>query len=157
MSINKKFIKASEAPLRTTPSNYPPEFAVRMNGRDKRPLGDLFGIKKFGVNLTTLRPGAESALLHKHSLQEEFIFILEGQPTLVTDEGEYLLAPGDCAGFSPEGPAHKLINRSPDPVIYLEMGDRSPHDEASYPADDLKAVLGENGKWIFTHKDGRPY
>lgn len=137
-------------------TNYPDPFASRVMGRSKRKLGDHFGITKFGVNFTTLEPGAQSALLHKHSKQEEFIFILSGTPTLVTPEGEFLLAPGDCAGFLPSGPAHQLINRSALPVTYIEVGDREEGDEAIYPADDLCAKMVDQ-KWKFTRKDGSDY
>lgn len=148
---------AATAPPRTKPSNYPEPFFSRMSGREKRPLGDLFGLRNFGVNLTRIAPGGESALLHRHSRQDEFIYILEGEPTLVTDEGEVALSPGMCAGFPAQGLAHQLVNRTDRDVVYLEIGDRTPGDEGSYPRDDLKAVLGPDGKWIFTHKDGRPY
>ena len=80
-------ILALDAPLRTKPSNYPEPFAKQMEGRLKQPLGDLFGLNNFGVNLTRLRPGAVSSLRHAHSKQDEFIYILEGHPTLHTDEG----------------------------------------------------------------------
>lgn len=148
---------AAEAPLRTKPSNYPEPFFSRMAGREKRPLGDLFGLRNFGVNLTRLRPGGESALLHRHSRQDEFVYVLEGEPTLVTDRGEVPLWPGMCAGFPAEGVAHQLVNRTGRDVVYLEIGDRSPGDEGSYPVDDLRAVLGPDGKWVFAHKDGQPY
>lgn len=150
-------VLAAEVPPRTQASNYPPVFAARMAGRTKRVLGDLFGIRKFGVNLTTLAPGAVSALLHKHTLQEEFVYILSGHPTLVTEDSEVPLSPGMCAGFSPEGKAHQLANRTDEVVTYLEIGDRVAGDAASYPADDLEAVMGENGKWVFRNKDGRIY
>ena len=150
-------IVAATAPARTRKSNYPEPFASRMAGREKRPLGDLFGLKNFGVNLTTLAPGGESALLHRHSKQDEFVFILEGEPTLVTDAGEIALRPGMCAGFPAEGIAHHLVNRTPRDVVYLEIGDRTPGDEGSYPNDDLKAVMAPSGQWTFTHKDGTPY
>ncbi|WP_045836696.1 cupin domain-containing protein [Hyphomicrobium sp. 99] len=150
-------IAADAAPLRTKPSNYPEPFFSRMGKREKRPLGDIFGLKNFGVNLTTLLPGGESALLHRHSKQDEFVYILEGRPTLVTDQGEIELAPGICAGFPAAGIAHHLVNRTESDVVYLEIGDRTPGDEGSYPNDDLKASLGPDGKWIFTRKDGRPY
>jgi uncharacterized cupin superfamily protein len=150
-------LRAADAPLRTKPSNYPEPFYSRMGKREKRPLGELFGLKNFGVNLTRLLPGGESALLHRHSKQDEFIYILEGQPTLVTDVEEVLLSPGMCAGFPARGLAHQLVNRTTADVVYLEIGDRTPGDEGSYPADDLQAVLGPDGKWIFTHKDGRAY
>lgn len=150
-------IEASSASVRPKPSNYPEPFFSRMLKREKRPLSDLFGIKNFGVNLTTLHPGGESALLHRHSKQDEFIYILEGNPTLVTDEGEVVLSPGMCAGFPAQGIAHHLLNRTKSNVTYLEIGDRTPGDEGSYPADDIQAKLGSDGKWQFTHKDGRKY
>ncbi len=150
-------IVAKDAPLRTKPSNYPEPFFSRMAKREKRPLGDLFGLQNFGVNLTKLAPGGESALLHRHSKQDEFIYILDGEPTLVTDQGEVQLAPGMCAGFPAAGLAHQLVNRTERDVVYLEIGDRTAGDEGSYPNDDIQAVLGPDGKWIFTHKDGTPY
>lgn len=150
-------ILAAAAPPRTKPSNYPEPFFSRMARREKRALGDLFGLTNFGVNLTTLAPGSESALLHRHSKQDELIYVLEGEPTLVTDEGELTLRPGMCAGFPAKGRAHQLVNRSDAQVVYLEVGDRSPGDEGTYPNDDLQAVMGPDGKWAFTHKDGQPY
>ncbi|MGZ3298558.1 MAG: cupin domain-containing protein, partial [Asticcacaulis sp.] len=81
-------IAAMDAPMRTKPSNYPEPFFSRMNGREKRPLGDLFGLGNFGVNLTRLKPGGISALRHWHTKQDEFIYILEGRPVLITDAGE---------------------------------------------------------------------
>lgn len=150
-------VRAADVAPRTRPSNYPEPFFSRMQKREKRQLGDVFGLKNFGVNLTRLSPGGESALLHRHSKQDEFIYILEGTPTLITDQGEVLLSPGMCAGFPAQGIAHQLINRSDRDVLVLEVGDRTPGDAGSYPRDDIQAVLGADGKWSFTHKDGRPY
>jgi uncharacterized cupin superfamily protein len=150
-------IVAASAPARIKPSTYPEPFFSRMSKRLKQPLGDLFGLRNFGVNLTTLGPGGESSLLHRHSKQDEFIFILEGSPTLVTDVGEFTLVPGMCAGFPANGIAHQLVNHSDRNVVYLEIGDRSAGDEGTYPNDDIKAALGSNGTWQYTHKDGRPY
>ena len=149
-------VEAASVPPRARSSNYPEPFASRMAKREKRALGDAFGLGNFGVNLTRLAPGGESALLHRHSKQDEFIYVLEGEPTLVTDQGEMILAPGMCAGFPAGGVAHHIVNRSDRDAVYLEIGDRRPGDEGSYPVDDLKAVLVE-GKWQFTHKDGTPY
>ena len=150
-------ILAADAPLRTKPSNYPEPFTSRMAGREKRPLGDLFGLTRFGVNLTRLAPGAVSALRHAHTKQDEFVYILQGCPTLHTDEGRTLLLPGMCAGFKAgTGNAHCLINETAEEVVYLEVGDRTPGDAGSYPDDDLQAALVE-GKWVFLHKDGSPY
>ncbi|MGE5169687.1 MAG: cupin domain-containing protein [Rudaea sp.] len=150
-------IVAADAPPRTKPSNYPEPFASRMAGREKRPLGDLFGLANFGVNLTRLAPGAASALRHAHTKQDEFVYVLEGHPTLHTDEGRTRLAPGMCAGFEAgSGNAHRLVNETEEEVVYLEVGDRSPGDEGSYPDDDLKALMVD-GKWRFVHKDGSTY
>ncbi|MBI3714918.1 MAG: cupin domain-containing protein [Betaproteobacteria bacterium] len=150
-------IVAAEAAPRTVPSQYPEPFASRMHGREKRALGDLFGLSNFGVNLTRLAPSAISSLRHAHSRQDEFIYILVGHPTLVTDEGETQLAPGLCAGFKAgTGNGHHLINQTDEVVVYLEIGDRTPGDSGSYPDDDLQAILID-GKWRFLHKDGTPY
>lgn len=150
-------ILASEAPARIKPSNYPEPFASRMTGREKRPLGDLFGLTNFGVNLTRLAPNAVSALRHAHSKQDEFIYILQGNAVLRTDEGLTPLSPGMCAGFKAgTGNGHCLINESAEEVVYLEVGDRTPGDEGSYPDEDLKALMVD-GKWQFVHKDGAPY
>ena len=150
-------IDTERATLRTKPSNYPEPFFSRMHEREKHPLGDLFGLANFGVNHTRLLPGGISALRHAHTKQDEFVYILQGTAVLVTDAGETFLTPGICAGFKAgTGNGHHLINRSDVDVVFLEVGDRTPGDEGSYPDDDLKAVLDE-GKWRFTHKDGSPY
>lgn len=157
MKTTSVAIDCLHAPARAKASNYPEPFATRMAGRVKRPLGDLFGLTNFGVNLTTLKPGAESSLRHAHSVQDEFVYVLEGTPTLRTDEGDTRLAPGMAAGFrAGTGNAHQLVNRTDSDVTYLEVGDRTVGDVGSYPDDDLMAVLCE-GTWRFMHKDGTPY
>jgi uncharacterized cupin superfamily protein len=148
---------ATEAPPRAKPSCYPEPFAALVAGRMKRPLGDLFGLKNFGVNLTHLPPGAVSALHHAHSRQDEFIYVLEGEPTLLTDAGAMELRPGMVAGFPASGTAHHLENRTARDCVILEVGDRTEGDEASYPTEDLQAVMGDDGKWRFSHKDGTDY
>lgn len=151
-------IVATDAPLRTQASNYPEPFASRMGGREKRVLGNVFGLSNFGVNLTRLAPGAQSALRHCHSRQDEFVYILQGHPTLITDAGPTPLSPGMCAGFKAgTDNGHHLVNQSTEDVLYLEVGDRTPGDEGSYPDEDLKALMQPDGKWAFVHKDGTPY
>jgi uncharacterized cupin superfamily protein len=148
---------AKDAPPRAKPSVYPEPFRSRMAGRIKHPLGDLFGLANFGVNLTRLMPGGVSALRHAHTKQDEFVYVLEGHPTLHTDEGRMKLAPGMCAGFKAgTGNGHCLINETKEDVLYLEVGDRTPGDEGSYPDDDLRAKFVD-GQWHFTYKDGKPY
>jgi uncharacterized cupin superfamily protein len=150
-------IIAGDAAPRTEPSIYPEPFASMMNGRVKRTLGDLFGLTSFGVNLTRLHPGAVSALRHSHSKQDEFIFVLEGFPTLHTDEGETMLSPGMCSGNKAgSGNSHRLVNRTHEDVVYLEIGDRTAGDTVCYPDDDIQAAFID-GEWKFTHKDGTPF
>lgn len=150
-------ILAHEVPLRTKPSLYPEPFASRMLGREKQQLGDFFGLANFGVNLTRLKPNAISALRHAHSRQDEFMYILQGRPTLQTNEGRTQLSPGMCIGF-PAGKdnANNLVNETSEDVLYLEIGDRTPGDEVVYPDDDIQAELID-GDWAFAHKNGKPY
>jgi uncharacterized cupin superfamily protein len=148
---------AADAPARLRSSNYPEPFFSRMAKRQKRPLGDLFGLTNFGVNLTRIAPGGSSALRHAHTKQDEFVYILEGRPTLVTDAGRTALNPGMCAGFKAgTSDGHHLVNETDEDVVYLEIGDRTPGDSAIYPDDDLAAAVVD-GRWRFTRKDGTPY
>ncbi len=156
-AISKQMlINPQEIPERKG-SNYPEEFKSLVAGRSKKPLGDAAGLKNFGVNLVTLQPRSWSSIRHWHSKQEEFIYILEGEVTLVTDSGEQTLKPGNMAGF-PAGNAdgHHLINKSDSVVLYLEIGDRTPEDEVNYPDTDLIAKYTPQG-WIFTRQDGTSY
>ncbi|MDE2227606.1 MAG: cupin domain-containing protein [Alphaproteobacteria bacterium] len=158
MAAKPVAIVAAEAAPNPKPSGYPEPFYSRMLGRQKRPLGDVFGLKNFGVNLTRLAPGAISALRHAHSAQDEFIYIVEGEPVLVTGAGERPLRPGMCAGFKAgSGDAHHLINRTQREVIYLEIGDRSMPDDVEYPDDDIRATTDAAGKRIFLRKNGAPF
>ena len=157
MTVKPAALVAADASPRIKPSNYPEPFASRMGERLKRPLGDLFGLKNFGVNLTRLSPGALSALHHTHSRQDEFIYVVEGEPTVFTDAGETRLRPGMVAGFAAGGTAHHLENRTTSDCVILEVGDRSEGDEVRYPTDDIQAVMDSDGKWKFTHKNGDPY
>ena len=149
-------LPATDIPVRTTMSGYPEPFRTRVGQRVKRALGDHFGLNTFGVNLTELAPGAMSALMHRHSRQDEFIYILSGHPTLRTDRFEQELQPGDCIGFPAQGLAHHLVNKSDSLVTYLEIGDRTPGDSGDYPEDDLKAEHRDGG-YVFMHKDGTSY
>ena len=129
-----------------------------MARREKRILGDLFGFKNFGVNLTRLAPNSASSLRHSHSMQDEFVYIVQGRPTLHTDEGRTQLAPGMCTGFRARtGNAHNLVNETEEDVLYLEIGDRTAGDEVAYADDDLRLVPVGDGQRQFVHKDGTPY
>jgi uncharacterized cupin superfamily protein len=138
-------------------SGYPEPFRSRVGGRAKRRLGDACGLTRFGVNLVTLEPGAQSALRHWHTLEDEFVYVLAGELVLVTDHGEQILAAGGCAGY-PAGKrdAHHFVNRSGAPAVYLEVGSRVEGDNAFYPDDDLMWCEDEAGVYA-AHKDGRRY
>ena len=148
---------ASVAP-RVMAANAPAPFRGLNEGREKRTLGDLFGLTGFGVNLVRMAPGGRSALRHAHSHEDEFIYVIEGEAVLVTDRGETPLCAGMCAGFKAgSGDAHQLVNRSNADVLYLEAGARIAGDTVAYPDDDIAAVLDADHKRIFTRKDGTPY
>ena len=141
----------------TAGSNYPAQFRPAVAGRSKQRLGDALGLRNFGVNLTTLKPGSASALRHWHAKQDEFVYIVSGELVLVTNEGEQLLTAGACAGF-PAGNAdgHHLVNRSAAIAVYLEIGDRTPGDAVTYPDDDI-AARAIDGVWKFVRKNGASY
>ena len=138
-------------------SNYPKQFKPVVAGRGKKRLGNAAMLQNFGVNLVELAPGSASALRHWHDKQDEFIYVLSGEITLTTDDGEETLTAGACAGF-PAGVAdgHCLINRSQEVATYLEIGDRTANDAVVYPDDDLVAHHSVNG-WMFPRKDGTSY
>lgn len=134
-----------------TGSLYPPEFQAAVAGRVKRRLGDGLGLSDFGVNLVELPPGSASALRHWHSAEDEFIYVLSGTLTLVTDAGEQELPAGTCAGFPKNsGDGHCLLNRSDAPATYLEVGSRNPADRVVYP--DVDMVLER--RLVFARTDG---
>ena len=136
---------------------YPEAFKAIVAGREKRALGDALGLTRFGVNLVHLAPGAASALRHWHSHEDELIYVLAGEITLVTDAGPQVLGSGMVAGFpAGEADGHHLVNRSAAWASYLEIGDRSPDDEVVYPDDDLLLVQ-RDGKRRFTNRAGEPY
>ena len=135
-------------------SGYPEPFRSRMGDRVKRRLGDACGLTRFGVNLVMLPPGGQSALRHYHTREDEFVYVLEGEVVLVTNQGEQTLRAGDCAGYpAGKADAHHFINRSDAPARYLEVGNRDPDDTAFYPDDDLK--FADDGSYV--HKDGTPF
>jgi uncharacterized cupin superfamily protein len=139
-------------------SSYPEPFRAAVAAREKRPLGDALGLTQFGVNLVLLPPGCWSAQRHWHSHEDEFVYVVDGELTLVTDAGEQVLRAGMAAGFpagTPDG--HHLINRTERPATYLEVGTRREDvDEVDYPDIDM-AVRHHDGIQMFVRKSGEPY
>jgi uncharacterized cupin superfamily protein len=158
MSLQKPALDplAVQAVSRTS---YPEPYRTRVMPREKRQLGDVLGLKKIGINRTTLPPGKESSMRHWHTHEEEFIFILEGEVILRTDAGEQLLKAGSCAGFaagSKDG--HQLINRSHKPAVYLEVSNRDDEDTVYYPDPDVDLVASPpHARGKMTRRDGTPY
>ena len=147
-------------PVSVTPrvgSTYPAPFGAPLAGREKRALGDALKLTQFGVNLVTLAPGTWSSQRHWHANEDEFIYVLDGEVTLVTDAGEKVLGPGMAAGF-PAGKrdGHHLVNRSERPALYLEVDTRAAYEEAHHSDIDMVARK-EGGRFVFTHKNGDPY
>ena len=139
-------------------SGYPEPYRSRMGDRVKRRLAAACGLTKVGVNLVTLGPGGQSALRHWHTLEEEFVYVLEGEVVLVTNGGEQTLTAGMCAGY-PAGArdGHHFINRSGRPAKYLEIGTNVPGDIAFYPDDDVMLIQTEDTDYAYVHKDGRKF
>lgn len=136
---------------------YPDPFKEGFAGRIKRALTDRLGLTQFGVNLTTLEPGARSSLRHWHAREDEFIYLLEGELSLVTIDGEQTIRVSQAVGF-PAGDrnGHCLINRGTSRATYLEIGTRSRDDDITYPDDDLVCEKRE-GSHRFLRKDGTAY
>lgn len=140
-----------------TRTGYPAPYDRVVVGRERKRLGNAVGLDQFGVNLTTLKPGAASALRHWHEQEDELVFVLEGEVVLVEDDGETVLGPGDAAGFrANSGVGHQLVNKSARDAVYLEVGARSKYERVEYPDVDLKVVRDDKGM-RYTHKNGEPY
>jgi uncharacterized cupin superfamily protein len=138
-------IDFSKAVVRTR-SAYPGSLSQITEGREKMALGDLVGLTQFGVNLTRLKPGAASAHRHWHEAEDEFVYILEGEATLIENDGEIILKSGDCAAFKAnDSNAHCLVNRSQRDVLFIEVGTRAVKDRYHYPDVDLAGEKDESG------------
>ena len=136
-------------------AGYPAPFDTACAGRIRQCLGNAGGLTDFGVNLMRLPPGKWSSQRHSHSHEDEFVWVLEGELTLVEDDGESILLAGDGAAFPKNtGNGHHLINRSASTAVYLEVGSRSPTDVTTCSDIDMKSA---NADGRFVHKDGTPY
>ena len=155
--IHKGGIDPRELDTRTG-TGYPSPYREDVMARSKRALGDAFGLSRYGVNFVELSPGTWSSQRHWHTHEDEFVFVISGQLTLVTDAGEQLLTQGMAVGF-PAGDSngHHLINKSEETASYLEIGDRNSQDEAFYPDIDLLYKVNAEGEHVFTNRDGVAY
>jgi uncharacterized cupin superfamily protein len=134
---------------------YPPPFTAPCAERLRQQLGSAGGLTDFGVNLTRLPPGNWSSQRHWHSHEDEFLYALEGELTLIEDHGETLLHAGDGAAFPKgSGNGHHVINKSNAPALYIEVGSRHPEDLITCSDIDM---MSANADGRFVHKDGTPY
>ena len=141
-----------------TGSSYPEPWDSACGAREKRALGDALGLDDFGVNLVRLPPGVPSSQRHWHSHEDEFVYVLEGELTLITDGGKQVLTAGMAAGFpGGNGDGHQMVNNGKGWAVYLEVGSRSLEDEVTYPDIDLFLPSARHGKRRFTKKNGEPY
>lgn len=149
-------------PLTVAPLNrsgYPHPYRERVLPREKRPLGDALRLTRIGINRSTLQPGKESSMRHWHTLEDEFVYVLEGEVILRTGAGEQRLTAGMCAGF-PAGRSdgHQLINRSDRPAVYLEVSNRDPQDVGHYDDADVDLIWSPpHAPGRFTRRDGTTY
>ena len=155
MSLMPK-IDIAQLPTETR-TGYPAPLNRVVEGRQRKRLGNAAGLDQFGVNLTTLKPGAASALRHWHHNEDELVYILSGEVVLIEDDGETVLKPGDAAGFKANSRVgHHLVNRTDSDVVYLEVGTRAKVERAEYSDVDLLVVRDEKGA-RYSHKNGEPY
>ena len=147
-------IVAAAAPPRVLAANQIAPYRATQAGKVRQPLGELFGLQTFGVNRTSLAPGAVSALFHRHEREDEFVYVLAGELVLRYGNTEMLLTAGMCMGFAAGGVAHQLVNRSSAEAVVLEIGDRASVETIHYPDDDLTASVGSDGRWSYIRADG---
>jgi uncharacterized cupin superfamily protein len=158
MSLEKPALNPLNVAPRTGTA-YPEPYRSQVLPREKRGLGDAVGLTKIGINRTTLAPGKVSSMRHWHTQDDEFVFVLEGEVVLCTDDGEQVLRAGECAGF-PAGvqQGHQLANRSSQPAVYLEVSNRDPTDTAYYTDPTVDMVWSApHARGRITRRDGSNY
>jgi uncharacterized cupin superfamily protein len=139
-------------------SSYPPPYHADNSNRYNRRIDDHAGLTHYGVVLTRIVPGGQSSHRHAHATQDEFVYVLEGEAVLETNDGAQLLKPGMCAGFpAGTGDAHRFLNRTDKDVLLLVVGDRSANDDVRYPDVDMHLACQPDGSRRFFHKNGTPY
>lgn len=139
-------------------SMLPEPFATQAKRRHNRRLGTHAGLTNFGVVLTRIEPGGMSSQRHAHLTQDEFVWVLEGETVLVTNDGRQTLTAGTCVGFpKATGDAHHFLNETQEDVLLLVVGDKTPGEVATYPDVDLLGRMLDDGRYVFTHKDGSSY
>ena len=137
----------------TNKTGYPPEFAGVVQGRWYRRLAPATGLTDFGVSHVVLKPGAWSAQRHWHESEDEFLVLVSGHATLLDDNGETPLAPGDCVAFPKnDGNGHCVINRTDADCVFVVVG-QNKNGACHYPDIDMDLPAGGS----FMRKDGSEF
>ncbi len=149
-------VNISELPVRTT-TIYPSALSKEIAGRSNVALGNIFDIAQFGVNITTLQPGAWSSHRHAHAEEDELAVALEGEMVLVDNLGRHPFRQGMVAGFKAgSGNAHHVVNESDKPAKFLIVGTRSATEAVVYPDVDMKGIK-QDGTYVLSRKDGSAF
>ncbi len=95
---------------------------------------DAGGLTQFGGHVETLQPGSRSSERHWHEEEDEFLYVISGEATVIEEDGAHPLGPGDAACW-PAGAenAHQVVNRSDTPCTYLIFGTRMAREVIHYP------------------------
>ena len=138
-------------------TGYPPQFRKEIDGRSRKRLGNAAGLTQFGVNICTVKPGAQSSQRHWHETEDEFVIVLDGEVVLVEDGGETVLKRGEAAAWKAGATnGHTIVNKSGRDALVLEIGHRAPRDKVTYP--DIDMLFHRDGdKRTYTRKNGEKY
>jgi uncharacterized cupin superfamily protein len=117
------------------------------------PLGGATGLKRIGVNLIRIPPGKESFIPHAHSIEEEFVFVLEGAGEVVLDGVAHPIGPGDFVGFPIDGVVHSVVSKGPGDLVYLTAGTNGAVEVADMPSIG-KTTVFRNGTMTLFGADG---
>jgi uncharacterized cupin superfamily protein len=107
------------------------------------PFAKAFGLTKLGIHHERLPPGRRTSFPHAESAEEEFVYVIEGEPDVWLDGHLHRLKPGDGVGFPPgTGITHTFMNNTGAEVRLLVVGERSkPENRVFYPKNpDRKAL-----------------
>jgi len=142
-----------------TGSSYPAPFDKPCLARKSVRLSEAGGLTQFGVHRAVLSPGTWSSQRHWHTHEDELVYILQGRPTLIDDNGETQLEPGDVTTHvAGDANGHHMINRTEEDVVFLIVGTRNPQeDTVHYPDIDLQLPTNGTVDPQFTNKQGKPY
>lgn len=119
-------------------------------------FSDTGDLTQFGAYVEILPPGSMSALKHWHAEEDEMVYVLTGEITLVEGDTRTEMRSGDAATFKAGDPVgHHLINEGSEPVKYLVIGSRFTDDTVTYPDND-RVLIRSDGPSQWTDLDGRP-